>query len=114
VTVSDQRRLRHILAQITRIDEYVKDGRTFFETDPKTQDAVLHCLTVIGEAAGALTDEAYRHLPALPRRGARGQRNIIVHEYWRIDPDIIWATIINDLPLVAAEVSALLGPGDED
>jgi uncharacterized protein with HEPN domain len=113
VTGSDERRLRHILDQIKRIEEYVKDGRTAFETDPKTQDAVLHCLTVIGEAAGALSEESYRHLPALPQRGARGQRNIIVHEYWRIDPDIIWATIGNDLPLVAAEVTALLGPGVE-
>lgn len=113
MTVSDQRRLRHILDQITRINEYVKDGRPIFEGDPKTQDAVLHCLTVIGEAAGALSDHAYDQLPALPRQGARGQRNIIVHEYWRIDPDIIWATIINDLPLLAAEVSALLGLKDE-
>jgi uncharacterized protein with HEPN domain len=111
VTLRDQRRLRHILEQITKINEYVKDGRTLFESDPKTQDAVLRRLTVIGEAAGSLSDEALRQLPALPPKSARGQRNIIVHEYWRIDPDIIWATIMNDLPLVAAQVTALIEPG---
>lgn len=109
MTPSDQRRLRHILDQITRINDYVKDGRTAFDADPKTQDAVLHCLTVIGEAAGALSDDAYGQLPALPRKGGRGQRNIIVHEYWRIDPDIIWATIINDLPQLAADIHDLPG-----
>ena len=112
MTASDQRRLRHILDHISRIEEYVKDGRTAFDTDPKTQDAVLHCLTVIGEAAGALSNESYRHLPALPP-GTRGQSNIIVHEYWRIDPDIIWATIINDLPVLAADINDLLGLKDE-
>lgn len=113
MTVSDQRRLRHILDQITRINEYVRDGRTLFDSDPKTRDAVLHCLTVIGEAAGALSDDAYGRLPALPRKGARGQRNIIVHEYWRIDPDIIWATIVHDLPQLAADISALLSVSAE-
>lgn len=51
--------------------------------------------------------------PALPRRGARGQRNIIVREYWRIDPDIIWATIVNDLPQLAADIGALPSVSDE-
>lgn len=113
MTPTDERRLRHILEHIGRIEAYTKDGPSEFDNESKAQDAVLHCLTVIGEAAGALTDNAYRQVPALPPRGARGQRNIIVHEYWRIDPNIIWATITNDLPLVKAQIEALLeGTGE--
>lgn len=108
MTPNDERRLHHILEQIARIKSYTTDGRSAFDKEPMAQDAVLHCLTVIGEAAGALADHAYRQVPALPPRGARGQRNIIVHEYWRIDPDIIWATISNDLPLVKVQIEALL------
>ena len=43
--------LRHILDCITRIEDYVREGRQFFLNDPKTQDAVIRNLEVIDQAA---------------------------------------------------------------
>lgn len=104
----DRRRLEHILDQIDRIARYTTAGRDDYLSDERTQDAVFHCLTVIGEAAGALDPPTYARLPSLPPRSVRGQRNILVHEYWRIDHDIVWATIEHDLPPLAAEIRVLL------
>lgn len=73
-----------------------------------TRDAVLRCLTVIGEALGSLSEETYRRLPSLPPQLPKGQRNILVHEYWRVDTDIVWNTIERDLPPLRAEVESLL------
>ena len=104
---ADRRRLLQVLDAIDRTHRYCDTGRSSLDDD-KTRDAVLRCLTVIGEALGALTDETYRHLPSLPPHLPKGQRNILVHEYWRIDPDIIWSTIQRDLPPLQADTQALL------
>lgn len=109
---ADRRRLEHILDQLERIGGYTAEGRTAFDRDQRTQDAVLHCLTVIGEAAGALTEGVYQELTSLPPKLPRGQRNIIVHEYWRIDLDIVWATVTHDLPQLKTEVVRMLAIPD--
>ncbi|MGF1668252.1 MAG: DUF86 domain-containing protein [Acidimicrobiia bacterium] len=106
MTPADRRRLLHILDHIERIRRYTSEGRTAY--DDKTQDAVIHCLTVIGEAAGALSQATYDRIAALPPKAVRAQRNILVHEYWRIDHDIVWATVQHDLPKLTHEIRELL------
>ena len=104
----DLRRLNHVLDHIDRIESYTNRGRPDLDEDPRTQDAVLYCLTVIGEALGALTPDTYRLLESLPPHLPKGQRNIIVHEYWRVDPDIVWATIEKDLPRLRDDIERAL------
>ncbi len=101
---ADRRRLLHVVDFIDRIDTYCASGRASFDDDPRTQDAVLYCLTVIGEALGALTPESYRLLGSLPPHLPKDQRNILVHEYWRVDPDIVFATVTRDLPPLRADI----------
>jgi uncharacterized protein with HEPN domain len=112
VTSADRRRLQHISEQIEKIEKYTLEGRAAFEADQRSQDAVFHCLTVIGEAAGALTEETYQQIPSLPSRLPRAQRNIIVHEYWRIDLGLIWGTVARDLPDLKVEIERLLSVPD--
>lgn len=100
----DVRRLKHVLEHIDRIESYSRKGRADLGEDPRTQDAVLYCLTVIGEALGALTPDTYRMLESLPPHLPKGQRNVIVHEYWRVDLDIVWATIEKDLPRLRDDI----------
>ena len=111
---ADRRRLAHVLDQIDRIDAYCRDGRDAFDRDLRTQDAVLYRLTVIGEALGALTPETYRLLASLPPRLPKGQRNILVHEYWRVDLDIVWATVTTDLPPLRADIGRALRTDSQD
>jgi len=69
-----------------------------FESDGKTQRAVYMSIHQIGELVGRLP-EAFRALhPDLPWRGIRQTRNIISHEYVKIDLDIIWQTITQSIP----------------
>lgn len=103
-----------MLDHIDRIAEYVAAGRTAFDRDRMIQDAVLRCLTVIGEAAGALGESVYSQIPSLPPHLPRGQRNLLVHEYWRVDRDIVWATVQTDLPLLAGDIRRYLATATED
>ena len=104
----DLRRLNHVLDHIDRIEGYTNRGRSDLDGDLRTQDAVLYCLTVIGVALGALTPDVCRLLESLPPHLPKGQRNMIVHEYWRVDPGIVWATIEKDPPRLRGDIERVL------
>lgn len=55
-----------------------------------------------------LTDVTYALLPSVPAGLPKAQRNFIVHEYWRLDPQIIWTSIRRDLPALHLDALALL------
>ncbi|MHB1067616.1 MAG: HepT-like ribonuclease domain-containing protein [Candidatus Nanopelagicales bacterium] len=60
-------------------------------------DAVLRNLAVIGEAVRQLPDEATRERPDVPWTAIAGLRNVVVHEYFRVDPDAITDIVDNHL-----------------
>lgn len=107
LTAREASRLRHIVDSIEHIQRYTSAGRPSLDHDV-TYDAVLRRLTIIGEALSSLDGSTAAHFSVATPRQAKGQRNIIVHEYWRVDPEVIWATVTNDLPRLLAEASALL------
>ena len=55
-------------------------------------------LIVMGEALNNLSDEFVESYSALPVSEAVGLRNVLTHEYWRTDDDILWNTISIDIP----------------
>jgi uncharacterized protein with HEPN domain len=94
--------LQHILDAIDRATGYVAamDAETF-EGDPRTQDAVLHSLQIIGEAANKIraTDAQFAIEHAdIPWDLIYGMRNRIVHDYFEMDLDVVWQTVKQDLP----------------
>jgi uncharacterized protein with HEPN domain len=62
---------------------------------------------IIGEALGALSKDAYANLPSLPATAPVAMRNLIIHEYWRVETDAVWKTISRDLPALRADIEAL-------
>ncbi|WP_062377472.1 HepT-like ribonuclease domain-containing protein [Demequina pelophila] len=106
----DRARLRHVAGACERALRYV-DGERSALDDERTYDAVLRCLTVVGEALGALGEETYARLPSLPPGLPKVQRNLIVHEYWRVDPAVVWATVTLSLPRLRDDVARVLDDG---
>ena len=88
-----------MLEAIERVRTYTEAMEpSEFARDTKTFDAVLRNLTVIGEAARALPEEVRESVPDVPWRAVQGFRNIVVHEYFGVDTEIVWRTITDDLP----------------
>jgi uncharacterized protein with HEPN domain len=52
----------------------------------------------MGEAVCALPEEIRQQYKQIPWNKIQGMRNKIIHEYYRIDEEIVWQTITNDLP----------------
>ncbi len=68
-------------------------GRDRFRKDPIVKDAVIRRLEVLGEAAGHVSDAVRTRYPEIPWRKMRGFASFAKHEYWRLDPDKIWAAL---------------------
>ena len=101
-------RLQDILDAIDRINSYVA-GMTYpeFLADQKTQDAVTRNIEIIGEAARSLTAEFREGQPSIPWEDIIGMRNVIVHHYFGILPDVVWDVIHNELPALRSQIAKL-------
>lgn len=91
--------LRDILDAIRSVEQFT-EGMNYeaFREDPKTVAAVERKLLVISEAAIRLGKEADTRVPGAPWRDIRGLGNWLRHQYDRIELDMIWKTVADDLP----------------
>jgi len=109
----------HIHDAIGRIQSYVAglDSQAFAGND-LVQDAVIRNIEVIGEACHRIEvryPEFARAHPEIPLSSAYQMRNAVAHGYFEIDWDIVWLTIITDLPSLGHALrEAIVGPAAGD
>ncbi len=103
-----QQRIQDILEMGAEIKAFT-EGMSFadFQTDMRTIRAVLYDLAVIGEAAASLLPEVEAAYPEIPWVDIRGIRNVVIHEYFRVNLEIIWETIQTDLPSLLEQLQRL-------
>jgi len=96
-----QLRIRDILSNAENIQRFTA-GMTYdnFLDDPRTVRAVAFELTTMGEAVRAIPLDIQDMFPEIPWEKMQGIRNILVQEYFRLDEEIIWETLQNDIPLL--------------
>lgn len=82
--------------------------RDSFSADRKAVYAVAFCFVILGEAARHVPDEVVVQYPTIPWRQIRGMRNVITHEYRRIDVETMWDTVQNDLPALVPLLQSIL------
>ena len=98
-----------IVDAITAIDAYTAGlTREQFFGDRLRLDAVIKNLAVIGEAAGRVPADVTEAYPRIPWSRMRGMRNVVVHEYFGIDEEVLWGTVTDDLKPLAPSLTALL------
>ena len=101
--------LRHMLICIDRIADYTRDGRTAFMADPKTQDAVVRNLEVLGQAAKDFgTEDLQASASGIPWSRIAGLRNVLAHQYLGVDMSLVWNIVERELPQLRPAVEALL------
>ena len=113
----DRLYLTHNAECVARVQSYTVDGRAAFEADLRTQDAVVRNLQVMAESCCRLSAALLAAHTEIDWRAIRGFRNVVVHDYLRIDLDEIWRIIDEDLPLLGSVVAQELhdlGPSEQD
>jgi len=102
-------RVRDMLAAARKISQYTAGlVLSDFAADPKTIDAVVRNLSIIGEAARHVPDSVQALSPSIPWGAIRGMRHRIIHEYAQVDVAIVWDTVTHDLPPLIPASEGLL------
>jgi uncharacterized protein with HEPN domain len=90
--------LIHIRECLTRIKNYTQNGHSEFMNNIMIQDAVLRNLEIMGESIKQLPEEWKVSQANIEWVKIGHFRNILAHDYLRVDLDVIWTTIENYLP----------------
>ncbi|OQA41416.1 MAG: hypothetical protein BWY52_02570 [Chloroflexi bacterium ADurb.Bin325] len=104
----DRDRLLDIMEAIEKIEKHLSPNIDAFADDEMRQVWVIHHLQIIGEAAYGLSQEFRANHAEIPWAQIIGMRHVLVHGYFDIDLDIVWAAIEKDIPPLKAAVAAVL------
>jgi len=104
----DVERLRDVLEAIDRIQQQAAKGRPAFDGEPLLQVWVIHHLEIIGEACRGLSAQLRDRHPAVPWAAIIGMRNILVHDYFGLNLEEVWAAVERDLPSLKQQIQAIL------
>ena len=94
----DRRRLDDILVAVADAQLIAERGQAAFDADPLAIRAAKNIVTEIGEATKALGPSTTEAIPEVPWRAIAGMRDRTIHRYPEVDLDVLWGTIVHDLP----------------
>ena len=94
---------------VNKILKFVDNSdRNDFFSDEKTFDAVMRNLEIIGEAAKKIPSDIKEQFVEIEWKKISGLRDIVIHEYFGIDEDIIWDVIENKIPELKENIKRII------
>lgn len=100
----DTQILSHIYNYCDKIQHTVtRFGTSFdtFSTDADYQDSIAMNLLQIGELVSKLSEDFVKKTSdAISWRNIKGMRNLLAHDYGSANVEIVWKTVIDDLPVL--------------
>ncbi|GAB4528083.1 MAG: DUF86 domain-containing protein [Anaerolineae bacterium] len=116
--------MKSIRDYLLDIMEYLSDVQTFtanldesaFETDRKTQLAVIRAFEVIGEIVKRVPQDLLDTQPSVDWRAIKGFRDILIHQYDNIDLAIVWDAVgrVSEVKTAVDALLAALPPTDDE
>ncbi|MEK6409293.1 MAG: DUF86 domain-containing protein [Acidobacteriota bacterium] len=81
-----------------------------FMASSRDQDAILRQLTIVGEAAKRVSEEFRASHPEVPWRRVAGFRDVVVHDYFKVDLEEVWRIVQGDVRELIAVIEPLVPP----
>ena len=105
----DKERLEHIIEAIDNIFEFI-EGKSFlkFRKDKMLRFAVVKNLEIIGEASYRLTKDFKQQHDRIEWEDITGMRHVLVHGYYQIKDEIVWATIETELKPLRKNIVSII------
>ena len=102
-------RLKHMRDAAASALRFVQGkGREDLDRDEMLLFALVRAVEVIGEAAAKVSPDGRAALPDIRWTAIVGMRNRLVHAYFDVDRDILWATVNDELPRLKKRIAACL------
>ena len=101
--------LEDMLASADKILRYAGDSS--YESlivDEMRLDAIVRNFEIIGEATGKIPQDIKNKYPQIEWRKIADFRNVLAHEYFGIDYEIMWEIIKDKLPSLRKEIEKML------
>jgi uncharacterized protein with HEPN domain len=105
---SDRLRLQDILDAIDEVMHYLPSDRAAFDRDPPLKSHVYRHVMIIGEAVWRLSPTLKSQFPQMPWNRIEGMRHIMVHDYFKVDWDIVYATACDQVPKLKPQIELML------
>jgi len=101
--------LGHILLKTSFILDASKDidMETFLQ-NPVLTRAIIRSLEIIGEATKRLSNDFRIKYPQISWKEMAGMRDILIHEYFGVDYNLVWDVIMDDIPTLEKKIQAIL------
>lgn len=100
--------VRHILDAAQRVLEYTAGmSQEAFLADPKTQDAIIRQLEILGEATKRISRAFQDRHPHIPWSDMARMRDVLIHHYFRVDLEVVWQAVKKDLPALVAQLEGI-------
>jgi len=107
--------LEDIINSIGKIERYCHGlSKASFASNELVQDAAIRNLEIIGEAVKKVPDEIKSKKTMIAWKKIAGLRDVLIHDYFGININIIWDVIENKLPELKAAVLEMLPDVERD
>lgn len=102
-------RLLYVIDCIEKIEIIIKDlSYESYLEDWIKQDAIFRNIEIIGEAIVNVEEELKEKYPDVPWVQAKGMRNFLIHEYFKVDQNAVWETAHNHLPKLKFQILSII------
>jgi uncharacterized protein with HEPN domain len=106
----DKMKLQHMLDHAKEAVALVRGKEKFDLNNNRLLElATTRLIEIVGEAAAKISPENQAKYPSIPWPQIIGMRNRLIHGYDAVDLDILWDTLVVDLPSLIAELNKILG-----
>ncbi|WP_319578996.1 DUF86 domain-containing protein [uncultured Methanospirillum sp.] len=104
----DLSRLKDILEAIYQIEKYQPPIFEDLISNELVQIWIIHYIQEIGEASAGMSPGFRLQYPQIPWRQIIDMRNLLVHQYFGVDPHEVWNAVISDLPTLKASIVKII------
>lgn len=101
--------LGHILESIEEVENHTNGlSKKDFLESILVQDAVFRRIEVIGEAVRNIPPSIRNKHTAIPWKKIAGTRDILIHEYFGVDLDLVWLVVKKELPILKRNIEKII------
>ena len=104
----DLNRLEHMIDACEKIIRFTDVDYKVYETSDEKQAAVARYYEVLGEAASKISDALKSQYADVPWKVATALRNILIHDYVKVDYSELWKTAKEDIPQLLLQLKRII------